>query len=166
MIRFLLSAFVFCSFTLFGRQPGESAGIPMQEINRVSNADLKLEFPRFIFTHTQSKIIVSFENPKNAKLLANNRELHFIVNGEDRALQFDAQGKATLIYVFRDNNEFNILFEDAVFRFTLPVLSIWIPITPLLLLMLFLPLYILKIRKKKSVPSDSSKSAAIVEEAS
>lgn len=108
------------------------------QIDRISNADLSIELPRFVFSYTNTKIAIRFKNPLHDKLVKNNRQLHFIVNGEDQLVQFDADGVGQLTCTFKASNQLTVLLEDASFAREVPLISIWYMILPLVGLFLFL----------------------------
>lgn len=127
-------------FTLstIAREFKDAASAQGAQIDRVTNADLSLELPRFVFSYTNTKIAVRFRNPIHDKLISNGRQLHFIVNGEDQLVQFDQDGTGQLACTFKTDTKLTILMEDASFSQQVPVISIWYIILPLLGLFLFL----------------------------
>ncbi|MEO8759782.1 MAG: hypothetical protein ABI448_02745 [Bacteroidia bacterium] len=126
------------SFALNARQPDEiattSEGI---QINRISNSDVSFQLPRFIFNYTNTRIVVKFVNPNNAKLKENNNELNFIVNGTDQKVVFDESGTGSFYYTFKNNKSLQVLIEDLNYTTQPAVISIWYIIAPLLIVLLF-----------------------------
>ena len=117
-------------------------------INRVGNDDITLELPRFVFSHTNTKISVKFKNPAHDKLVNNNYKLHFIVNGSDQVVEFDHAGAGSISCTFKADNKLSVLFEDVSFAKEVSVISIWYVVLPLAALFLFLG-YRLAFSKKK-----------------
>ena len=95
------------------------------QINRLTNADMYFTLPRFIFSNTNTRIIVKFNNPDNYKLSANNHVLNFIVNGADQSVTFDEKGVGSFYYTFKGSNELQILLEDVNYTVQPEVISFW-----------------------------------------
>src|ERR1700752_4139979 len=79
------------------------------EISRLNNEDVSIQLPHFIFSHTNTRVVVKFANAKNYKLTANNRTLNFIVNGNEQPVVFDEQGVGSFYYTFKAGNELKVL---------------------------------------------------------
>lgn len=129
----------------------EHGSLQGAQIDRVSKADLNIELPRFIFSHTNSKVVITFKDPSHDKLSANGRRLHFIVNGNDQVVEFDADGKGSFLYTFVSENKINILYEDAAFNIPVSVIPVWYMILPLVALFVFLGYRLVFTQKKLKV---------------
>jgi hypothetical protein len=126
------------------------------QIERVSNEDVLLELPKFVFSHTNTKIGVRFKNPMHDKLVSNGYKLHFIVNGNDELVQFNQDGTGNITCTFKADNKLNVLFEDVNFTRELSVISIWYLILPLVGLFLFLGYKLTFSRRKMTVITNNT----------
>jgi hypothetical protein len=107
------------------------------QINRITSNDVTLQLPRFIFTYTNTRVIVKFNDPANSKLKDSNYQLNFIVNGMDQKVVFDNNGIGSFYYTFTTNHALNILMEDLNYTVQPPLISIWYMLAPLISLLLF-----------------------------
>jgi len=121
------------------------------QVNRVDNQDLDLELPKFIFSHTNSRVIVKFKNPAHDKLVSNNYKLHFIVNGNDQLVEFDHEGLGNITCTFNADSKLTVLFENASFTKNISVISIWYMVLPLAGLFLFLAYRVAFAKKKMTL---------------
>ncbi|HXB41154.1 MAG TPA: hypothetical protein VNZ49_11480 [Bacteroidia bacterium] len=154
MKRFLfVIVSVFTLSALNAREFKDVASAQAAQINRVSNDDITLELPRFVFSHTNTKIAIKFKNPVHDKLVSNGYKLHFIVNGGDQLVEFDQQGAGNLNCVFKADNKLSVLFENASFTKELSVISIWYMVLPLVGLFLFLGYRLAFARRKMKIVS-------------
>jgi len=156
-IMLVLAAFV--TLSINAREFKDVVSAQAAQVNRVSNEDLVLELPRFVFSHTNTKINIHFKNPMHDKLSSNGYKLHFIVNGNDQLVQFDQSGSGSLACTFKADNQLTVLFEDASLKEEISVISIWYMVLPLVGLFLFLG-YKLTFSKKKFtvIPSENGNS--------
>ena len=107
------------------------------QIQRVANSDVTFQLPRFIFTYTNTRIIVKFNDPNNSKLKDNNYQLTFIVNGVDQKVFFDHNGVGNFYFTFRDHQAINVLIEDISYAIQPSIIPIWYILAPLIALLLF-----------------------------
>lgn len=135
------------TITIHAREFVDPSSDAYKQMNRVNNSDITFEYPRFIFSHTNTVITMKFKDARHPKLEANNYKLHFIVNGNDQLVQFDKNGVGTFSTAFTNSNKLNVLFEDASYNMQMPVISIWYMILPLGGLLVFL-LYKIAFSKK------------------
>lgn len=138
MKRILVVLISLFTLSTIAREFKDASTAQGAQIDRITNADISLELPRFVFSYTNTKIAVRFRNAMHDKLVANGRALHFIVNGEDQVVEFDHDGVGQLTCTFKGDNKLTVLLEDASFARQVPVISIWYMILPLLCLFLFL----------------------------
>jgi hypothetical protein len=139
------------SFNVNARQLEETVK-PAESVqsNRVSNADVSFQLPRYIFTYTNTRIIVKFNNPNSPKLLNNNHELDLIVNGTNQKVVFDNNGIGNFYYTFKNDNALQILIEDVNYTVQPSVISIWYIISPLVAVLLFFTYRVVLMRKNKT----------------
>jgi hypothetical protein len=122
------------------------------QINRLSNADVTFQLPRFIFSYTNTRVIVKFNNPNNDKLTSNNRTLNLIVNGGEQKVVFDDKGVGSFYYTFKGSNDLQVLYEDVNYSVQPKVISIWYVLAPLLAILLFFIYRITLTLKKNKAP--------------
>ena len=153
MRKFLHVLILLVSFDVSARQLEESAK-PIETIqsNRISNTDVTFQLPRFIFTYTNTRVIVKFTNPNNLKLVNNNYELDLIVNGTNQKVVFDNNGIGNLYYTFKNDNALHVLIEDVNYTVQPSVISIWYIVSPLLIILLFFSYRIVVTAKKNKTP--------------
>jgi hypothetical protein len=120
--------------------------------NRVSNADVSFQLPKYIFTYTNTRIIVKFNNPNSLKLINNNYELDLIVNGTNQKVVFDNNGVGNFYYTFKNDNALQILLEDVNYTVQPSVISIWYIISPLVAVLLFFSYRVILMRRKNKTP--------------
>ena len=108
-------------------KPLEEVVKPIEIIqsSRLNNEDISFQLPRFIFTYTNTRIIVKINNPNHIKLVNNNYELDLIVNGTNQKVVFDDNGIGNLYYTFKNDNALQILLEDVNYTIQPSVISIW-----------------------------------------
>ena len=154
MRKILYVLILLTSFNVNARELEEAAK-PIETIqsNRISNGDVTFQLPRFIFTYTNTRIIVKFNNPNNLKLVSNNYELDLIVNGTNQKVVFDNNGAGNLYYTFKNNNALQILIEDVNYTVQPSVISIWYIVSPLLITLLFFTYRIAMTIKKNKTPT-------------
>lgn len=155
MKKILIGLVSFIAFAVSAREFKDASTAQGAQIDRISNADLSLVLPRFVFSYTNTKIAIRFKNPQHDKLVKNGHQLHFIVNGEDQLVQFDQDGVGLLTCTFKDGNRLSVLMEDAALTEHVSVISIWYIILPLLGLFGFLGYKLTFSRKKLKVVSNN-----------
>jgi len=142
------------TLSISAREFKDIASAQAAQINRVGKEDIQLVLPRFIFSHTNTKITIKFKNPAHDKLVSNGYKLHFIVNGNDQVVEFDQEGEGSVTSIFTSDNKLSVLFEDASFTEELSVISIWYMVLPLAGLFLFLGYRLTFSRKKMTLVSN------------
>lgn len=105
---------------------------------RISNLDLTVKVPKYIFSGLNTNVEIVFTDPNNPKLLENNNELFFIINGEDVKVTFNKSGVGTFAYAFGDNNKLDVYFEDFSYSENLHIIPLWYILAPVGALVLFL----------------------------
>lgn len=151
MKKVLVVLVCFLALTISAREFKDAINAQAAQIERVDNGDLAIELPRFVFTHTNTKINIRFKNAQHDKLVSNGYKLHLIVNGADQLVQFDQSGVGSMTCTFTADNRLTVLFENASFTQEVAVISIWYMILPVVLLFLFLGYKLAFARKKLTV---------------
>jgi len=115
---------------------------------RIDNSALEVKVPKYIFSGLNTNIELAFNNPNDPKLVENNYELFFIVNGTDVKVNFNKNGIGTFAYSFTDSNKLTIYFENFSYSETLHIIPLWYILTPVGLLVLFLAYKLVRSGKK------------------
>lgn len=138
MKKFLVLFAVILTLSVSAREFKDVISAQAAQVNRVNNDDMSMELPRFVFSHTNTKVTIRFKNPIHDKLISNGYKLNFIVNGSDQLVAFDQAGVGSFTHTFKKDDQLNIFFEDASFNQEISVISIWYMVLPLFGLLLFL----------------------------
>lgn len=105
---------------------------------RINNSALTVKVPKYIFSGLNTNIELAFNDPNNPKLIENNYELFFIINGEDVKVTFNKSGVGTFAYAFGESNKLDIYFEDFSYSESLHIIPLWYILAPVGGLVLFL----------------------------
>jgi hypothetical protein len=142
MKKVLFAISLFCSIaTGFAK---EVADEPVEEmvdnsvvIDRITNDDIEITIPSLIFTFKDAEINLRFINPNHTKLLLNKGKINFIVNGEDKIIEF-VDGKASFTQKFDVNKNLSIYTEDFSFNTTVTAYPLWAFFIPIGFIVLWL----------------------------
>src|ERR1700741_2686418 len=98
-------SFLFISLVSFSKNVEETStkDIILEANSRISNSALTVKIPKYIFSGLNTNIDLVFNDPNNQKLIDNNYELFFIINGQDTKIHFDKSGIGTVSYTFNKN---------------------------------------------------------------
>lgn len=151
MKKILLALVTVLALSVSAREFKDVVSAQAAQINRVDNDDIAIDLPRFIFSHTNTKINIRFKNPMHDKLVSNGYKLHFIVNGADQLVQFDQAGVGSIACTFANDNKLTLLFENASFSQEVPVISIWYMVLPLVVMLLLIGYKLAFARRKLTV---------------
>jgi hypothetical protein len=164
MNRILLTLTLICSIALLqAREYVDATYAQTSQVSRVGNDDIYFELPQFVFSHTNTSIVIKFKNPNHDKLRSNNNKLHFIVNGDDQLVEFDKNGTGTITTTFKNGDRLSVLFEDVAYNMQLPVISIWYILIPLGALLSFI-VYKIVSNARQARPSSKLKVVRITQE--
>ncbi|HKC69259.1 MAG TPA: hypothetical protein VKG26_13570 [Bacteroidia bacterium] len=150
----ILYAFVLLlSFNVKARELQETAN-PVESVqsNRITNADVSFQLPKYIFTYTNTRVVVKFNNPNSPKLLNNNYQLDLLVNGTNEKVIFDNNGVGNFYYTFKNDEALQILIDDVNYSVQPPLISVWYIVSPLLLVLLFFGYRIISAKEKNKTP--------------
>ncbi|HWY35074.1 MAG TPA: hypothetical protein VNX68_10535 [Nitrosopumilaceae archaeon] len=160
-LKLLFFALVICTISLQAKdfkepitEPNES-NLTAVQLNRFANEDIEVKLPKYIFSHTNTKISFQFKNARHPKLLANNRVLSFIINGEDVPVNFDEKGLGSVNYSFSGDKGVSIYLEDFKYEASPSIIPIWYVIVPIILIIGLLGF---KLYRSKSRVKDASSS--------
>lgn len=121
------------TFNTFSRE-GEQSGSEGRTIKRISNKDVAVTLPSFVFDFKETEISIRFADAQNEKLKLNNNNIHFIINGEDKVLTF-VNGEAKLNMTFTEATTLSIYAEDFSFEKNINPIPLWIIAGPLILVL-------------------------------
>lgn len=154
MKKFFLSLAFIISLGAFSKNLEETITKEASEnaVHRINNSSLSVKVPKYIFSGLNTNIDLVFANPADEKLVSNNNELYFIINGEDQKIHFDKAGVGTFNYTFKDNGNLTIYFEDFNYSSKLHIIPIWYVIIPVGLLVLFLSYKLFRSGRKNKKP--------------
>lgn len=111
---------------------------PNIETSRINNSALTVKVPKYIFSGLNTNVELIFADPNNAKLIKNNYELFFIINGEDVKVTFNKSGVGSFAYAFNNSKKLDIYFEDFSYSESLHIIPLWYILSPVGALVLFL----------------------------
>lgn len=106
-------------------------------IDRIGNSDVEVTLPSVIFTFKEVDIKLRFTNPNHTKLLLNKGVISFIINGEDKQLEF-INGEAHFSQKFDTSKTLSILTEDFSFKTTVTAYPLWAFFIPIGFIVLWL----------------------------
>lgn len=112
-------------------------------IDRITNNDIQVIIPSLLFTFSEAEITIKFVNPDHTKLLLNKNKIEFIINGENKILNFN-NGEASFKHSFKGSKNLSIYVEDFSYNKQLTVYPLWAIIIPIVLIILFLLKRIIK----------------------
>ena len=148
MKKVLFAIFFICTFfTTFAKEIASEEIETVDNsivIDRIENTDIEVTLPSMIFTFKEAEIKLRFVNPNHTKLLLNKGKISFIINGEDKILEF-VDGQASFIQKFDSNKNLSIYTEDFSFNNTVTAYPLWAFFIPLG----FIVLWIIKRLMKK-----------------
>jgi hypothetical protein len=106
-------------------------------IDRIGNNDIQVSLPSVIFTFSEVDVKLKFVNPNHTRLLLNKGRIGFIINGEDKELDF-VNGEASFKHKFDKNRTLSIYTEDFSYRTTVTAYPLWAFLVPLGFIVLWL----------------------------
>ena len=146
-------SFLFLSFVSLSKNLEETTtkDIISEANSRVSNSAITVKVPKYIFSGLNTNIDLVFNDPTNQKLIDNNYELFFIINGQDTKVHFDKSGVGSFSHTFDKSEDLRIYFEDFSYSANLHIISLWYIVAPVGLLVLFLGYKLFRTGKKNKV---------------
>jgi hypothetical protein len=149
-----IQVFIFCLVIVINLQAKDYNDLLAEQkhnasvIHRIGNSDLSVTLPDFIFENTNTKIELQFADADNSKLIENNYQLFFILNGQEIPVQFDKKGHGVLVHSFSSGENANLMFEDFSFSRQLSIISLWMIGAPVGFVFLLIVLRLLNQRAK------------------
>lgn len=154
MKKILLSTVIFLlTLSVFSKDFKEVTDetLTSETNSRIDNSALDVKVPKYIFSGLNTSIELVFKNPNNPKLIENNYELFFIINGQDTKINFNKSGVGTFSYSFKDSEKLSIYFENFSYSETMHIIPLWYILTPVSLLVVFLGYKLIRSGKKNKV---------------
>ena len=149
-LRFTILFFLFSllSFSLFAKLENdrpENDGIVDNSIiiARINNDDIEVSIPLVIFSFSDAEIKLKFKNPQHTRLLLNKNKINFIINGEEKQLDF-VNGEASFKKKFDNDKVLTIFIEEFSYNHNLTVFSIWSIILPIAAIIALIILMMMK----------------------
>lgn len=102
-------------------------------LDRIGNSDIEVVIPSAVFTFKPSIIKLKFVNPEHNKLVVNKNKLKFIINGEEKELEF-VNGVAEFEVDFSKEERLSVYIEDYSFSQTVVAYPLWAFLVPIGLL--------------------------------
>ena len=106
-------------------------------IDRISNEDVQVTIPSFIFTFSDAEIRIKFKNPNHTKLLLNKNKVEFLINGEPMMLEF-VNGEASFKHRFDKSKTLSIFAEDFSWSTNVTAYPLWAMLVPVILIILLI----------------------------
>lgn len=109
-------------------------------IERIGNDDIEVSIPSVIFFFSDVDVKLRFKNPRHTRLLFNKNKIIFIINGEEKPLNF-INGEVSFKKKFDKDKVLAIFTEGFSYNHEITVISLWTILTPIvfaLILIVFL----------------------------
>jgi hypothetical protein len=106
-------------------------------IDRISNNDIEITLPSVIFTFSEVNVKIKFKNPNQTKLLLNNNQIDFIINGQDQIITF-VNGEGSFKHTFDTSKSLSIYTDDFSFKTTVTAYPMWVFFVPIGFIVLWL----------------------------
>lgn len=93
-------------------------------IERIDNDDIEVSIPSIVFPFSDVDVKLRFKNPKHTRLLFNKNKITFIINGEEKPLNF-INGEVSFKRKFDKNKVLAIFVEEFSYNHEITVISLW-----------------------------------------
>jgi ATP-dependent Zn protease len=101
-------------------------------IARIGNDDIEISIPSIVFSFSDVDVKVKFKNSEHTRLLFNNNKIVFIINGEERQLNF-INGEASFTKRFDKENILNIYVEGFSYSHRIKIITLLMILLPIIL---------------------------------
>lgn len=115
-------------------------------IARINNDDIEVSIPFLIFSFRDAEIKLKFKNPEHTRLLFNKNKIDFIINGEEKELNF-INGEASFLKKFDSENALTIYAEGFGYNHSITALSLWVILLPIVLIIVLVVFLMMKKNK-------------------
>ncbi|MES2593505.1 MAG: hypothetical protein V4608_16600 [Bacteroidota bacterium] len=151
-----LAVSIFLLFTLFSLNTAFATGENNDNVDqtsiiiaRINNEDIEVSIPTVIFTFADTDIKLKFKKPEHTRLLYNNNKISFIINGEEKQLNF-VNGEANFKKQFNFSDKVLTIFtEEFSYTHKITAFPIWAIIIPVLLVIGLVIFLMMKRSSKK-----------------
>lgn len=106
-------------------------------IDRLTNQDIDVLLPSLILKSGETTIKLKFKNIEHPRLLINENKISFIINGEDKQLEF-VNGETSFKHSFSSDNSLSIYTEDFGYSTKVTAYPLWVFILPIALILVWI----------------------------
>lgn len=103
-------------------------------IERIDNDDIEVSIPSIIFPYNDVDVKISFKNPNHTRLLFNKNKITFIINGEEKSLNF-INGEVSFKRKFDKDKVLAIFAEGFSYNHEITVISLWTILLPIVMVL-------------------------------
>lgn len=123
------------SFVSFAKnEPGQSDNNDNIDnsiiIERIDNEDIEVSIPSIVFPFSDVNVKLRFKNPQHTRLLFNKNKITFIINGEEKPLNF-INGEVSFKKKFDKDHVLAIFAEGFSYNHEITVISLWTILSPI-----------------------------------
>ncbi|MDP1747252.1 MAG: hypothetical protein Q8L90_16890 [Bacteroidota bacterium] len=103
-------------------------------IERIDNEDIEVSIPSIVFPFSDVDVKLRFKNPQHTRLLFNKNKITFIINGEEKPLNF-INGEVSFKKKFDKNKALAIFAEGFSYNHEINVISLWTILSPIVVVL-------------------------------
>lgn len=103
-------------------------------IERIDNEDIEVSIPSIVFPFSDVDVKLRFKNPQHTRLLFNKNKITFIINGDEKLLNF-INGEVRFKKKFDQDKVLAIFAEGFSYNQEITVISLWTILSPIVLLL-------------------------------
>jgi hypothetical protein len=103
-------------------------------IERIDNEDIEVSIPSIVFPFSDVDVKLRFKNPQHTRLLFNKNKIMFIINGEEKPLNF-INGEVSFKMKFDKDKVLAVFAEGFSYNHEITVISLWTILSPIVLLL-------------------------------
>ncbi|MES2139079.1 MAG: hypothetical protein V4511_05185 [Bacteroidota bacterium] len=112
-------------------------------IERIDNDDIEVSIPSIIFPFNDVDVKLKFKNPNHTRLLFNKNKITFIINGEEKPLNF-VNGEVSFKSKFDKDRVLAIFVEEFSYNHEITVISLWTILSPIILVLALIVFFMWK----------------------
>lgn len=103
-------------------------------IERIDNEDIEVSIPSMVFPFSDVDVKLRFKNPQHTRLLFNKNKITFIINGEEKPLNF-INGEVSFKKKFDKDQALAIFAEGFSYNHEITVISLWTILSPIIVVL-------------------------------
>lgn len=103
-------------------------------IERIDNEDIEISIPSIVFPFSDVDVKLRFKNPNHTRLLFNKNKITFIINGEEKPLNF-INGEVSFKKKFDKDNVLTVFAEGFSYNHEITVISLWTILSPIVVVL-------------------------------